>query len=81
MKYIFGSVRGDDFEIEVPDGTLPVNAFLELCDRESANGTMWRLNDPYYNRAICRTQGFTRLDGDKDGRFHGPVYKVGTKNG
>lgn len=57
-KYLFASLRGDDFEIE---GNTPEEAWQNLCEREKDNGSLWKTQDECRNRCAVEKQGFSWL--------------------
>lgn len=73
MIYTFASLRGPDFQIEVPDNTNPAEAYLLLAERERDNGSLWKLHDDYRNRMAVKLEGFRYLDPFDS---VSPVYKV-----
>ena len=56
--YIFASLRGQDFEIE---GSSPIDAWNNLCEREKDEGTLWRCFDEYRNKTAVDQFGFSYL--------------------
>lgn len=58
-KYLIASVRGKDFEAE---GNSPEEAWLNLCEAEKDNGSLWRTKDIYRNQKAVKLEGFTWFD-------------------
>lgn len=58
LKYIFASLRGDDF---VAEGETPLEAYRNLISVESENGSLWKLGDPHRNKHAVEQQGFSYL--------------------
>lgn len=57
-KYLFASLRGEDFEIE---GATPQEAWENLVEREKDSGSLWKAFDPVRNRFAVEMQGFEKL--------------------
>lgn len=67
MKYIFASVRGDDF---IAEGETPIEAYKNLIAAESENGSLWKLGDPHRNQYAVEQQGFSYLSFDDGAKIN-----------
>lgn len=59
-KFVFASLRGDDFESE---GENVFEAYRNLCEREKDNGTLWRLFDDSRIEKAIELEGFHLWNG------------------